>query len=86
MKLTLNSADFKHLSEKSSYNHNFYKYIGDDVHNITEIYEISYEDYGYCSYYLKNEDIPDVFLGCSQGYGLEELNSIVEIDFRLFYT
>lgn len=85
MKLILKGSDFKRIDEKSSYNHNYYKYIGKDGVYYTEILEICYEDYNFCSYSLIKDDI-DIFLGCSEGYLKPDDDSVVEIDFQLYYT
>lgn len=85
MKLILNNNDFKHIEEKSSYNHNYFVYIGSVCARYTEILEICHEDYNFNEYFLIKENA-EIFLGCSEGYGLDNLNSIIEIDFQLYYT
>jgi len=85
MKLILKSDDFKHMPEKSFYNHNYFVYRGHNTTSYVEILEICHEDYNFCEYKLIQGKI-EIFLGCSSGYGLDNPDSKVEIDFQLYYT
>ena len=83
MKLTLNSKDFERIELKSSYNHNYYKYIGTESNDPFEIYEICHEDYNFYEYFLI-ESPDEIFLGCSYDH-IHDL-AIVNIDFKTYYT
>jgi hypothetical protein len=79
MTLTIDSSDFKHLPAKSSYNHNYYEYIGncDDV-RVTEMLDVYDEKKHY--FYLVPKSGPVVFLGT--GNVRFSLGKIIKIDFR----
>ena len=82
MTLTLNSNNFKHQPDKSSYNHNYYSMVYIDNGYATDILEVCHEDWDFYEYFLMDNN-SKVFLGCSQnslgGDG------VVEIDFRKYY-
>jgi len=84
MELILKPKEFKHISKDSSYNHNFYEYIGMNHVNNKTILEICHEDYDFYEYFLirGNENI---FLGCCNDSIQSELDEI-RIDFQLFYS
>ena len=78
MILTIESGNYEYLKDKSTYNHNYYKVKKGKA----EIYEICHEDYDFYEYYLiENEQT--IFLGCSNDCMQD---TVVEIDFRLFYS
>lgn len=84
MKLQLKPKDFKHIPEKSTYNRNYYKYIGSDFCIDTEILEICHEDdnfYEFKLIYFNHE----VFIGCCEK-SIDISNEIIEIDFRNYYS
>lgn len=83
MKIKLISKDFQHLSENSTYNHNFYKCNSSNMGVV--LLEICNEDYNYFSFYLVDGN-EQSFLGCS-AHGLSETKEVeVEIDFLCYYT
>lgn len=88
MKLILNPEKFKHISEESSYNHNYYKHISQGFHDTTKILEIFNENSEFYEFYLIDEDDRKTFLGCghnSINSDIHKLNEII-IDFKLNYV
>lgn len=83
MKLVLNSNNFERINEKSSYNHNYYKYIGNVCNKEFEIYEICHEDDNFCEFFIVKEGV-QTFLGCSTDY--IHPCAMVNIDFQVYYT
>jgi len=83
MELKLNSNDYEHISEKSDYNHNYYKFKGKSHLYPTEILEICHEDENYSEFYLIEND-NKIFLGCSNDFFEED--ETITINFRVFYT
>jgi hypothetical protein len=82
MKLAFKSSEFIHIKERSEYNHNYYQYVGNANHKFI-LYEICHEDYNFQEYWLL-EGGTRIFIGCSTDFIYE--NSIVNIDFREYYT
>lgn len=82
MEIRLTPKDFKHLKELSTYNSNYYKYIGKEANENFIIHEKCYEDYDFYKYALVENDTK-VFLGCSRDSFVDEE---VIIDFKLFYS
>ena len=82
MEVRLTTKDFKHLKDLSTYNSNYYKYIGKEANENFIIHEKCHENYDFYEYSLV-ENNNEIFLGCSKdNFGDEE----IIIDFKLFYT
>jgi len=77
--LILNKKEFVHLTEKSSYNHNYYK----NTKRNYEIFEECEEDYNSYSFFVV-EGKSEVFIGCTQESISEDIEEKpeLEIDFR----
>lgn len=78
MKLQLDTTVFKHVPEKSSYNHNYYR---DDRF---EILEICHEDCNFYEFKLVINNREDDFIGCSE-YSFSD-GGILIIDYLEYYT
>lgn len=82
MKIILKQTDFKHLTELSKYNNNFYehkelKYI---------VFELCHEDYNYYSFFLMEMGLK-IFIGDSMdGFSLPIDKDEIEIDFKKPHT
>lgn len=79
MELKLNSKEFEHIDELSTYNNNYYSHLKRDC----TILEICHEDYNSYEFWLiENEG--RIFLGCSN-HGFGDADNFV-IDFKQEYT
>lgn len=84
MILQLYPKDFKHIPQKSHYNHNIYRYVGKEYRENTEILEICHEEHNEYVFYLMDND-HKVFLGCSN-HSIDEDTLFITVDFRMMYT
>lgn len=54
--IIIDYSQYEHIKDKSYYNHNYYKPIGNTFSNVY-LYEVCNEDYNILSYYLVDGDI-----------------------------
>ena len=82
MKLILESKDYELIEDRSSYNHNYYRFTGRLHLFPTVILEICHEDEGYYEFHLIHEG-ERVFLGCSE-HGFGDYDQL-SIEFRIYH-